>query len=260
MSLEEDVKKILQVPSKATEGDENPNLESELGVFLVKKGYIRSIEEQAHSWGFIYSSSAKKIYISREWMPKEKWEHCIFRLGMNKETNENFYPERGEETKKYRFLHEVSHAYQELLFSKESLDDSKLWHEKALNGEINSCFSSLFNFCFQKREEETKRGLSIWGNAPQYDHLQDEKIPNRVSEIAVRAQEDANELVTMYIWHPEYFQSFIEHLLTSSEKKLKEECFIKLSEKEGDYLKEIIKQYVEEMKKEIDFKVERKSD
>ncbi len=248
MNLKEKVTEILNVPRKAIEGDENRTLEPELGAFLVENGYIKGIEEQKHGWGFIYSSSTRKIYTSEKWMPKEKWKHCIFRVGINEEVGESFYPEPGEETKKYRFLHEVNHAYQEYLFSRESVDDPKLWHERSLQGKIDSCFSDLFNFCFQKRDNFPKRGLSIWGSAPQYDRHKDKSIINKMSEIAVRAQEDANELVTMYIWHPKYFHTFLDYLENSKEEDLKKECLLGLQKEEADYLKVVVKRYVEEMK------------
>lgn len=267
--LKNKVKERLEVPLKAIEGDENKEIERDLGFFLVEKGYIQDVEEKDDDWSFVYYSVTRKIAVSQKEMPHGKWEQCIFKMGVNRETGENLFPSPGEETEKYRFLHEANHAYQEYLCAFESPEDPKAWHEKVIEEKIESYYGDLFYFCFQKRAEEEestketfKKGLSVWGNAPNYNHEDDENIPNKASEIAVRAQEDANELATMFLWHPEYFNCYLDYLSLNHEnsevreKEITKEDLIKnglvqISKEEADYLRKIVSLYVEEMKSNI---------
>lgn len=266
--LKRKIEEKLSVPQKAIRGDKNKNIEKELGLFLVEKGYIKGVEENSGGWGFVYKSKTKKILVSLNSMPHEKWEDCIFKMGHNDKTKENLFPEPEDETKQYRFLHEANHAYQEYLTDMESPENPKEWHEKALSGELVSVYACLFVFCFQKRMEELSKekecdycakGLSIWGNAPNYDYKSDNSIPNKESEIAVRAQEDANELVTMYMWHPDYFDVYMDYLSLNydnpeiREKELTREDLdrknlIRITKMEVDQLREVVILYVQEMK------------
>jgi hypothetical protein len=269
--LKKKIEEKLDVPKKAVEGDENKDIEKKLGYFLVDSGYIKDIEKREDDWGFVYYSFTRKIAVSEKEMPHTKWEYCIFKMGNNEKTGEDLFPSPGKETEKYRFLHEANHAYQEYLCFEECSDDPRLWYEKVLNGEIVSSYGELFRFCFQKRGEEDcneggkkERGLSVWGNAPNYK--EDKNIPNRLSEIAVRAQEDANELVTMFLWHPKYFEVYLDYLSLNHEnfqvreKEITREdlnkCgLVQISKKEREYLKEIVSLYVNEMKARLEEEV-----
>ncbi len=270
--LKKKIEERLNVPRKAIEGDENKDIEKRLGYFLVDCGYIQGIEKREDDWGFVYYSITRKIAVSQKEMPHSKWEHCIFKMGINEKTKENLFPNPGEETQMYRFLHEANHAYQEYLCFNECSYDPKLWYEKVLSGEIVSCYGDLFNFCFQKRLEEDcregerkekERGLSIWGNAPNYSSKNDENIPNRGSEIAVRAQEDANELITMFLWHPKYFEGYLDYLSLNHENSqvrekeitkedLEKEGLLQLKKGEVEQLKEMVSLYVNEMKGKLE--------
>ena len=267
--IKEKVREKLDVPLKASEGDENREMEKLLGMFLVENGYIKEIEKRDKDWGFVYRSVTRNIAISEKEMPHAKWEHCIFKMGVNKKTKEELFPKPGKETEKYRFLHEANHAYQEYLCHKESPDDPKCWYEKSLGNEIDSCYAKLFNFCFFKRMEEEEnrkekekkeRGLSVWGNVWKYGEKGE--VPNRESEIATRAQEDANELVTMFIWHPDYFRSYMDYLSLNHEnpevrerevtrEDLERKGLLSLSKEEVAYLEELVRGYVNEMKSNI---------
>jgi hypothetical protein len=268
--IKQKIKKYLDVPEKARVGDENKDIELKLGSFLVEKGYIRETEDREEDWGFVYYSFTKVISISKKKMPHQKWEDCVFKIGRNKETGEDLFPSPGEETKKYRFLHEANHAYQEYLCTKESPDNPKEWYQKSLQGEVSSCYSKLFNFCFKKREEvdtnkkegEPQRGISVWGNAENYNYKNNEEIPNKISELAVRAQEDANEMITMFLWHPFYFNTYLDYLsLNYQNKEIRErevvredvekQNLISLSKEEASELKRIVRSYVKEMKEEM---------
>ncbi len=269
--LKKKVKEKLNVPKKAIQGDENTMIERDLGFFLVEIEYIKDVDETKDGWGFVYRSSTKDILISLKDMPHHKWEDCIFKMGFNFKTEENLFPEPEDETRKYRFLHEANHAYQEYLTNIESPENPKEWYEKALSGELVSVYACLFSFCFQKRMEELQKekecdycakGLSIWGNAPNYDYKNDKSIPNIESEIAVRAQEDANELVTMYMWHPEYFNAYMDYLSLNYENEeirekeltkedLDKKNLVRITKIEAEQIKELVSLYVEEMKLRI---------
>ena len=49
-------------------------------------------------------------------------------------------------------------------------------------------------------------GLSTWGNVPDYDNI------SEPSQSAIRAIEDANELITMYLWNPKYLDVFLDYI------------------------------------------------
>ena len=270
--LKEKIKEFLDVPSKALAGDVNRDIERKLGYFLVEQGYIRGVKKREEDWGFMYHSVTRKISVSKKEMPHVKWEQCIFKEGINEKTRENLFPSPGPETEKYRFLHEANHAYQEYLCCRESSDDPQAWYQKVLEGKIDSCYGRLFLFCFKKREEsdeeegekrEKEKGLSVWGNAPHYDCRGENVIPNRASEIAVRAQEDANELVTMFLWHPDYFSVYLDYLSLNhnnpqirekelTKRDLEERGLLRISNEEAERLRELVFAYVAEMKKEAD--------
>jgi hypothetical protein len=264
------IEEYLDVPEKAKQGDINKDIEKKLGCFLVDKGYIKETEERDDDWSFVYYSITRKVSVSEKGMPHQKWEDCIFKMGKNEKTGEDIFPVPGVETKKYRFLHEANHAYQEYLCSKESPDNPREWYQRSLQGEVSSAYGMLFNFCFRKREEadinkrekEPSRGLSIWGNALNYNYKENEQIPNKASEIAVRAQEDANEMITMFLWHPFYFNTYLDYLslnydnINIRERELTKEdlekCnLVSLSKQEKEVLENIVKLYVKEMKREI---------
>ncbi len=268
--LKKKIEELLDVPPKALRGDENRDIERKLGDFLVEKGYIKGVEKREEDWGFMYHSVTKRISVSQKEMPHMKWEQCIFKAGFNDETKENLFPSPGSETEKYRFLHEANHAYQEYLCCKESPEDAKEWHQKVLEGEVESTYGRLFEFCFQKRMEEdekegrkkkVERGLSVWGNAPNYNH-EEEGALNKASEVAVRAQEDADELATMFLWHPGYFNVYLDYLSLNhnnhqirerevTKEDLEKRGLIQITKEEAELLKEMISVYVEEMKRNI---------
>ncbi len=268
--LKRAIRNFLDVPRKARAGDENGDIERKLGDFLVERERIKGVGERSEDWGFVYYSITCKIFVSEKEMPHNKWEDCIFKMGVNTETGESLFPEPGAETDKYRFLHEANHAYQDYLCSKESPKEPALFYQKCLNNEIVSSYADLFRFCFRKRKEEKisnkegspVKGLSVWGNAPNYKHQGNEGIPNEDSEIAIRAQEDANELVTMFLWHPEYFNMYLAYISLDHdnfkvrEKELTKEDLerkglIKLSKEEAALLKKMVDSYVREMKEDL---------
>lgn len=243
--MREQVTAYLTLPEKRDAGNQDKNLAKVLGSFLVDQGYISGIDMWRGSWGCKYEN--KKIYLNEQPMPDDQYNYYIFRLGENSETGKKLFPTKGEEADQYRFLHETSHAYQEFLMDKESSDSSGAWYNKVLSNEIDSNLGLLFEYCYKKRQENPDCGLSTWGNVPDYDNVQ-----HLSSRNAVRAIEDANELVTMYLWHPEYLDTFLDYVSGKipgyDDSNLKEDKLTKITEEERKSLKILLEEYITEMK------------
>jgi hypothetical protein len=135
------------------------------------------------------------------------------------------------------------------LTNKENPNNPNQWYTKASNDEIDSNYAILWNFCFKKRQQGGK-GLSTWGNVPDYNSIQ-----NPQSQTAIRAIEDANELVTMYLWNPKYFETFLDYLSGNisgyGDSELENDNLAKISNTEKEVLVSLIEEYVDEMKKNI---------
>lgn len=243
--IQEQVAAYLTLPEKRDAGNQDKNLAKGLGSFLVDQGYISEIDMWRGSWGCKYEN--KKIYLNELPMPDDQYNYYIFRLGENSETGKELFPTKGEEADQYRFLHETSHAYQEFLMDKESSGSSGAWYNKVLSHEIDSNLGLLFEYCYKKRNESHNRGLSTWGNVPDYNNVR--HLP---SQNAVRAIEDANELVTMYLWHPEYLDTFFDYVSGKipgyDDSNLQEDKLTKITEEERESLKILLEEYITEMK------------
>lgn len=240
--LKDDLSDFLSLPERIKHIDFS--LPQKLGNFLVDQNLIQGIGVWTNSWGFKYEN--RKIYIAGDKMPDKQYTYYIFRLGIDPETREPLFPNPNE-TDQYRFLHETSHAYQEYLTIKENPNNPDQWYTKASNNEIDSNYAILWNFCFKKRLQGGK-GLSTWGNVPDYNSIQ-----NPQSQAAIRAIEDVNELVTMYLWHPKYFETFLDYLSGNisgyGDSELENDKLAKISKNEKEALASLIKDYVDEMKK-----------
>jgi len=242
--LKSDLSAYLNLPERIKHKDSS--LPQRLGDFLVDQNLIQGINIWRNSWGFKYENGI--IYIGGNEMSDEQYNYYIFRLGIDPETREPLFP-KPEETDQYRFLHETSHAYQEYLINKENSNNPNQWYTKASNDEIDSNYAILWNFCFKKRQQRCG-GLSTWGNVPDYNSIQ-----NPQSQAAIRAIEDANELITMYLWNPKYFETFLDYLSGNisgyGDSELKSDNLVKISNTEKEALVSLIKEYVDEMKKNI---------
>lgn len=242
------VSQFLQLPEKRNYENPDAGLAQQLGVFLVKQGFIKKIEVLKGAWGFKYNSRDKVLSINDLPMSLENYHRFIFELGQNPQTGEDLFPEQGDETSQYRFLHEVSHAYQVYLRDKETAGREEQWCEKVLNHEITSVFGILFEYCYLKRRTQGL-GLSVAGNLPDYDNVPEP------SQGLTRANEDANELITMYLWNPKYFETFLDYLSGNirgyGDESLRRAGLRKISNKEKDGLKEIIAEYIREMKENV---------
>ena len=131
---------------------------------------------------------------------------------------------------------------------KETNGHKNEWYDKVVKQEINSVFGILFEYCYKKRREQSL-GLSTWGNVPDYNSV------SEPSQSAVRAIEDANELITMYLWNPKYFDTFLDYVSCNipgfNEQSLREDGLGKITQQEKEGLKQLIKEYINEMKQNI---------
>jgi hypothetical protein len=241
LELKRNVAAFLQTPERLKH--EESNLPIQLGSFLVEKGFIRSIDVWRGSWGFKYED--KKVYLSDTPMPEAAYNYFIFRLGKDNKTGQPLYPSKSE-SDQYRFLHETCHAYQDFLTSTESSDNPDLWYDKAHKNNIDSTYAILFNYCLNKRLNSQGKGLSTWGNISDYNNYE------AATQQVARAIEDANELVTMYLWNPRYFETFLDYVAGDipgfSENDLVNDGLTKISKSEKENLKKLIQMYVEEMR------------
>ena len=249
------IESFLTLPKRISETNENKNLPKNLGNFLVDKDFIKEIDMWKGSWGFKYNSENKKISIAEREMSKENYEYYIFRLGKD-QNGESLFPKQGDETNQYRFLHETSHAYQNYLIEKESLEkntDPLSWYNQAIQGDDDSTFSLLFKVCYARRQINENRGLSTWGNVPDY-----ESIDIKNNRIGMKAIEDANELVTMQLWHPKYLETFLDYLSLEiegyNEANLERDKLAKITPNTRQALKGIVELYVEEMRINVEKK------
>ena len=249
--LQKNVDGFLTLPERRDGGNPDKDLAKKLGSFLVNKGFIVDIGMWKGSWGCKYGN--KKISINEYPMPEKEYEYYIFRLGVDAATGKQLFPENGDEADQYRFLHETGHAYQQYLINKESSDNPLMWYDRVLKegeGKIKSTFGLLFEFCYKRRTANVNKGLSTWGNVPNYNCVQDPSSQN-----AVRAIEDANELVTMYLWPPQYLDAFLDYLSGPipgyGKSSLHQDRLLKISEDEKEAIKLLIGEYIREMKIEM---------
>jgi len=246
--LKSNASSLLKVPERINNTE---SITKDLGDFLIDNGYIKGIEKW-NSWGFKYEFDSKKIFLAGINMPDTAYEYYIFRLGKNEDNEESLFPKNNIEVDNYRFIHETSHAYQNYLMNKESTEgnfSSLDWYNKAYKGELDSTFALLFSTCLKVRQADLNKGLSTWGNVPDYT------TDNKLNEAAMRGVEDANELINMYLWHPKYSETFLNYLALKipgfNEQNLSEDRLVKISENTKSILQDLISLYVEEMKLNI---------
>ena len=272
------VSAFLTLPERARTENDNIELPKALGEFLVEQEYNKNIAMHYESWVFGYNSENKTIYISKEEMPQTTWRDFTFRKQTTLESRDGEEPRNeplgpvhpiynsngGEnELKVYRFLHETIYAYQEYLKDSESAKrklDPKYYYENAVNQIIDTPFAKLFSFCYLKRKNNYERinvirGLSTWGNIEDYNYEDNEEIPNQNSEHASRALKDANELITMYLWNPKYFETYMNYLspAPNAGELLYKKGLLKLKKEEACHLGDLVNILVEDMKESIGY-------
>lgn len=246
-ALDQYFEAFLSIPPRL-----DPNGRNKTGVklanFLTDSGYIKKIKQWEGSSGFKYDSRDNSISMPENEMPKDAYDYYVFRLGTDSQSGENLYP-NPEEMDQYRFLHEVNHVYQDYLVNE---DGPERWYNRAIDGEINSSYANLFRFCYEMRTQNPGIGLTPWGNQEDYN-----SIENQNSQLATRAIEDANELVTMYLWSPEYFQTYMEYLSLEidgyGQSSLDKDRLITFPTASKEQLSRTVSTYVQEMKEAITY-------
>ncbi len=236
------VEEFLTLPKRAEIENNDGELPKKLGRFLVERGYIKNVAIDNESWEFKYESEEKIIYISQEEMPPSIWRDYAFRKQTTLESgrSDSLFPMHpmynGDSEKNdldiYRFLQQTVSAYQEYLKDKESL---------------HTPYSKLFTLCYTKRKGKKDkysviRGFSTWGSMENEEDIQDERF---------RASRDVNELLTIYLWNPKYFDSYINYLKTNATTELYKKGLVKIDKYEAEDIKEIVTDIIAEMKEEI---------
>jgi hypothetical protein len=201
-SLQITIDKYLDIPERINLQKTN-NLGKEIALFLARKGKIENVKTWRGSWGFKWESKEKAIYRSERPMPPEMYDKYVILLGKDEKSGEPLWPQPSE-IDKYRFLHEVGHAYQDYQIEKDG--SGERWYDRAVKGEIDSYFGILFGYCYDLRTKNSGKGLSTWGSQSDYSNL------DLMQRNAVGALEDVNELATMYLWHPKYFETHMKYL------------------------------------------------
>lgn len=263
--LAETIETYLVLPKRVEKENHEMDLGPKLGVFLVKQGYISGISMKKGCSGFEYDNESKIISISENEISLDQWREFFFRkqsLLADKKTHSLYpmhpiyTPEADEnEIDIYRFLHQVGHTYQHYLKDNESkkLDvDRNFYNTYILENTVDTPYANLLKFCSEKREQNFRegyppKGLSIWGNIENYNQGE-----NPESENIVRALKDANELFTMHLWHPQYFETYTNYLINSTEDFSKNKL-VRITEDEAEDLANLVVTYSQQMKEEIGY-------
>ncbi len=129
------------------------------------------------------------------------------------EHSENgLHPRNKEETNKYFLIQNINFKYQKCLIKEEKKFD---WFEEALFGKINTPLSNIFIICLKQRLDLKKTGLSKKGN-----HSFNNKIDLK-EKLHKKSLEDCNELISMYLWHPQYLKEYLYKLEQNKKVNLK---------------------------------------
>lgn len=236
---------FLNIPERIDPEHQN-QLGHQMATFLTDRGYINQIKTWNNSWGYQYDSSDKSISISQYQMPPEMYDKYVIQLGIDASTGQSLYP-KPEEMDQYRFLHEVGHAFQDYSIDQEG---SSRWYDKAIAGELDSPYAILLGYCYKIRTENPNRGLTTWGGQADYDG-----ITNTESRNATRAIDDVNELITMYIWHPQYFETYMDYLAQElpgyGVENLNQDKLMPLTHDKKDSVRQLVYEYVGNIKQTV---------
>jgi hypothetical protein len=246
-SQNEEIQFHLTLPERISDKNHQPDLGKKLGEFLVQEDFTLDFENE-------------------EEMTLEYWRDYFFRrqITLPDGTTESFFPmhplyQPGEETNEidtYMHLKKVISAYREYVLKAEIMEECMSledYYKLALLGETESTiFVELFRFCYEKRERGEYRGLSIPGSSEEYDNEKNEEIVNLEAELLTRTLEDMDELITMYLWNPQFFEGFINYLPTKEKGNLRKKLLI-IEDEEVKVLKALVFSYVEEMKERIGY-------
>lgn len=215
---------------------------------LTDEGLISEVKVWRNSWGYMYDPSGKSVYISQHPMPEQAYNRYVIMLGTDLQGNP-LWPQR-DEMDQYRFLHEVSHAYQYYLVKKEvGIKGSQQIPSEGTEIGTDSTFGQLLDICHTIRKHfNGNKGLTTWGSQADYDTIQPKE-----EEIRTRAMEDANELVTMYLWNPFYFYKVMEYLAGDipgyGVQSLSQDRLALITSYGKQKITDLVQDYVSEMKR-----------
>ncbi len=227
--------------------DEN-QIGKDLANRLTDENLISEVKTWKGSWGYMYDPSTKSIYLSQYPMPEWAYDRYVIMLGTDSQDNP-LWPQR-DEMDQYRFLHEVSHAYQYYLVREEAgIEKGQQIPSNGAEIGTESTFGELLDICHSVRKHfNGSKGLTTWGSQADYDSIQPKE-----EEIRKRTIEDANELVTMYLWNPFYFYKVMEYLAGEipgyTEQSLHQDRLALITPYAKQKISRLVNNYVSEMKK-----------
>lgn len=238
----------LTLPDRRNFDNSISQLPRELCSFLVDAEFINDFKVWEGSWGMKYSKLEKAVYMNDRPMPREVYNHYCFRLGVNSR-GKPLFPAEGNEYGQYSILHEVNHAYQDLMMTVESGSVNQYYEDLKNNRFGSTAFSKLIEQCLLIRMTKPS-GITTWGNQPSYNGI--ENIDNN---LITRSIEDANELVTMAMWHPDYLSIYLNYLSGDIPGYTKAQVLADglqiISPAEKTFLQNIINEYIQTMRRVI---------
>lgn len=209
------------------------------------------------SFGQMYAPSNNTIYLNELPMPRTFYNSHIY------QDSGNLAPTL-ERIDHYRFIHESGHAYQNIQMhadfrnpkmieagatteetwerlmelSKEELKAADLYDSL-------SDYGKLYHFAYHLRLSKginNNNNLSTFASQPDYARY------SEVEKRKLAACEDANELVTMFLWNPKYFTNYLALLKSNNYSAFKSQGRLTtISEAEEAELFEIVLTYIQNL-------------
>lgn len=236
--------------------------------FLVQQEQIKSLGKWQGSYGMSYDSMKKVIRLNDYGAPESFYDSMVVKGSE--------YCPKYEEERIYRFRHEASHAMSSFMtrqlidslymnMGKADLVSSVSDNDKENNiwriakimskGGGRESFTSplidLMNFLYEKREKEPRNGVTLLGNQQFYDNIfSDENSKHYIAdpifrdevERRVRVWEDVAEIVNIYLWSKDYYNSYLDSLVSG---KGTERGLVTITEEEKKKLDDMIGRYLE---------------
>ena len=213
------------------------------------------------SYGQMYAPENNTIYLNELPMPISFYNNHIY------QDSRNLAPSL-EKIDHYRFIHESSHAYQNIQMHQDFLnpkmietgvtnvdrwegllENSKAELEAADLYDSLSDYGKLYHYAYHlrlSRGENNQNNLSTFASQPDYSGY------SGVERRRLAACEDANELVTMFLWNPWYFTSYLALLKDNHANSLQFKSQARLTtitEAEEGQLFEIVLTYIQNLNK-----------
>lgn len=232
---------------------------------VIEKRFFTQLIPWRNSYGMGYKDGA--IYLNENPMEYSLYKHYVFN------DPQNLKPSY-EKWDNYRFVHELSHSYQGMQMDKDistlsslNMQDINGWaynmrilgqdrvnlterEFRASYGDIEiSNYAKLFGYCYYLREKykhlADHRYLTTFANQLDY------RSESQEVRYHLGAIEDANELVTMFLWNPNYFMSYMNYLsgeIPNYNRYKQVDNLITISLAEKNKIIDLVREYVKEMK------------